>query len=89
MGSQLSNMLENQKIESVKPKEKSREEIERKEAILAQYSQVSDEEYPFLNEFVFCCQGCDCFAIYTVTLCINFKGTCDFTSKYVLIRVFN
>lgn len=82
LGSQLSNMLENQKIESVKPKEKSREEIERKEAILAQYSQVSDEEYPFLNEFGFCCccQGFDCFTIYTVTLCINFKGTsCDST----------
>ena len=44
LGSQLSNMLENQKIESVKPKEKSKEEIERKESILAQYSQVSDEE---------------------------------------------
>ena len=46
-------MLENQKIESVKPKEKSKEEIERKESILAQYSQVSDEEYPFLNDLCF------------------------------------
>ncbi|CAC5386043.1 unnamed protein product [Mytilus coruscus] len=45
LAKQLSNMLENQKIESVKPKENlSKEEIERKAAILAQYSQVSDEE---------------------------------------------
>ena len=48
LASQLSSMLENQKIESVKPKEKSKEEIERKAAILAAYSQVSDEEYPLL-----------------------------------------
>ncbi|XP_063406907.1 coiled-coil domain-containing protein 43-like [Mytilus edulis] len=45
LAKQLSNMLENQKIESVKPKENlSKEEKERKAAILAQYGHVSDEE---------------------------------------------
>lgn len=47
LATQLSEILENQKIESVKPKEKSADEIARKEAILAQYGAVSDgETYP-------------------------------------------
>ncbi|XP_062566227.1 coiled-coil domain-containing protein 43-like [Saccostrea cucullata] len=46
LATQLSDILvsENKKIESVKPKEKSAEEIARKEAILAQYAAVSDGE---------------------------------------------
>lgn len=44
LATQLSEILENQKIESVKPKEKSADEIARKEAILAQYGAVSDGE---------------------------------------------
>ena len=44
----LANILEQQKIEAVKPKEKSAEEIARKQAILDHYEQVSSgEEYPF------------------------------------------
>ncbi|XP_022318032.1 coiled-coil domain-containing protein 43-like [Crassostrea virginica] len=44
LATQLSEILENQKIESVKPKEKSADEIARKEAILAQYGAVSEGE---------------------------------------------
>lgn len=55
LAKQLSNMLENQKIESVKPKENlSKEEKERKAAILAQYGHVSDEEYPFIVSMLSC-----------------------------------
>lgn len=44
LATQLSEILENQKIETVKPKEKSADEIARKEAILAQYAAISDGE---------------------------------------------
>ncbi|XP_055997504.1 coiled-coil domain-containing protein 43-like [Ostrea edulis] len=44
LATQLSEILEKQTIETVKPKEKSAEEIARKEAILAQYAAVSGGE---------------------------------------------
>ena len=45
----LSSILEHQKIESVKTKEKTSEEKARKAAILAAYNAVSSgEEYPSL-----------------------------------------
>ena len=51
LATQLSEILENQKIESVKPKEKSADEIARKEAILAQYGAVSEgETYPLYED---------------------------------------
>ena len=50
MGDKLSEMLGNQTLATVKERKLTKEEAERKAAILAQYSQVSDgEEYPCLK----------------------------------------
>jgi hypothetical protein len=51
----LAVILEKQKIETVKTREKTAEEVARKAAILAQYAHVSSgEEYPLLWWFFFC-----------------------------------
>ena len=52
IGDKLSEMLGKQTLATVKEKKLTKEEAERKAAILAQYSQVSDgEEYPCDNLF--------------------------------------
>ena len=45
-GDKLSQILSNQKLTVAKERQPTKEEIARKEAILAQYNQMSDEEYP-------------------------------------------
>ena len=46
----LTHILEKQKIETVKPAKKTADEKARKQAILAQYGQISSgDEYPLYN----------------------------------------
>lgn len=46
-------MIEKQAQIVVKQKESSEESKKRKEALLAQYANVTDEEYPLSGRFVF------------------------------------
>lgn len=54
----IASMIEKQAQIVVKQKELSEESKKRKEALLAQYANVTDEEYPLSRRFVFMSDEC-------------------------------